>query len=556
MYGANHTLPFSEDQNVDHPVSLYAATKKANELIAHSYSHLYRLPTTGLRFFTVYGPWGRPDMAPMLFTKAILAGHPIRVFNDGKHAPRLHVCGRHRGRHRAGAGQAARGRRRQRAPYAIYNIGNHDAVELETFIATLERLLGRTAIREYAPMQPGDVPATYAAIDRLAAVTGFAPHTPLADGLARFVAVVSRVSHDSRAARQFSSPAAPGSSAPISCSTGWTHGRAGRQPRQAHLRRQPRQPRGAARRRAAPLRARRHRRPRAGRRAAGAAPAARDRQFRGREPRRPLDPRPGGVRRDQRRRHVPSARGGARLLGGAAASEARGHSASCTSRPTRSTARSARTIAAFTRDDAPTRRTVPYSASKAASDHLVRAYHHTYGLPTLTTNCSNNYGPFQFPEKLIPLMIVNALAGKPLPVYGDGRNVRDWLYVGDHCAAIRAVLAGGAAGRDVQHRRQRRDDQPRRRRHDLPDPGRARARAATTRASSRFVKDRPGHDRRYAIDAAQDPPRAGLGARGDRSRPGCAGRCAGTSTTATGSRAVTSGEYQQMDLAQLRRGPQ
>jgi UDP-glucuronate 4-epimerase len=186
VYGANHTLPFSEDQNVDHPVSLYAATKKANELIAHSYSHLYRLPTTGLRFFTVYGPWGRPDMAPMLFTKAILAGEPIRVFNNGKMRRDFTyvddiVEGIVKVVERPPAATDA-------APYAIYNIGNHEAVELEAFIATLERLLGRAAIREYAPMQPGDVPATYAAIDRLAAVTGFAPHTPLADGLARFVA--------------------------------------------------------------------------------------------------------------------------------------------------------------------------------------------------------------------------------------------------------------------------------------------------------------------------------------------------------------------------------
>ena len=187
VYGANHTLPFSEDQSVDHPVSLYAATKKANELIAHSYSHLYRLPTTGLRFFTVYGPWGRPDMAPMLFTKAILAGQPLRVFNNGRmRRDFTYVDDIVEGIVRvvatppAGDGNTA--------PYAVYNIGNHDAVELETFIATLERLLGRSAIKEYAPMQPGDVPATYAAIDRLAAVTGFAPHTPLAEGLARFVA--------------------------------------------------------------------------------------------------------------------------------------------------------------------------------------------------------------------------------------------------------------------------------------------------------------------------------------------------------------------------------
>ena len=186
VYGANHKLPFSEDERVDHPVSLYAATKKANELIAHSYSHLYRLPTTGLRFFTVYGPWGRPDMAPILFTKAILAGEPIRVFNEGnmrrdftyvddivegivrivEKPPRADGDG---------------------APYAVYNIGNHEAVELEAFIGTLERLLGRRAIRDYVPNQPGDVPATCASIDRLAAVTGFAPRTPLADGLARFV---------------------------------------------------------------------------------------------------------------------------------------------------------------------------------------------------------------------------------------------------------------------------------------------------------------------------------------------------------------------------------
>jgi UDP-glucuronate 4-epimerase len=187
VYGANHTLPFSEDQNVDHPVSLYAATKKANELIAHSYSHLYRLPTTGLRFFTVYGPWGRPDMAPMLFTKAILAGEPIRVFNNGKmRRDFTYVDDIVEGVVRVVERPPARGA--SSAAYAVYNIGNHEAVELEAFIATLERLLGRTAIRTYAPMQPGDVPATYAATDRLAAVTGFAPRTSLADGLARFVA--------------------------------------------------------------------------------------------------------------------------------------------------------------------------------------------------------------------------------------------------------------------------------------------------------------------------------------------------------------------------------
>ena len=184
VYGANHALPFSEDQNVDHPVSLYAATKKADELMAHCYSHLYGLPTTGLRFFTVYGPWGRPDMAPMLFTRAILAGEAIQVFNHGRMRRDftyvddivegvLQVLRRP---------PAAPG-----VPYAVYNIGNHQAVELEEFIATLERLLGRTAVKVYQPMQDGDVPATYASIERLQALTGFAPHTPLADGLARFV---------------------------------------------------------------------------------------------------------------------------------------------------------------------------------------------------------------------------------------------------------------------------------------------------------------------------------------------------------------------------------
>ena len=144
----------------------------------------------------------------------------------------------------------------------------------------------------------------------------------------------------------------------------------------------------------------------------------------------------------------------------------------------------------------------PYSASKAAADHLVRAYHHTYGLPTLTTNCSNNYGPRQFPEKLIPLMISNALAGKPLPVYGDGRNVRDWLYVGDHCAAIRAVLAGGGPGETYNvggNAEMNNLDVVGTICRILTElaPGRDYASLVT------FVKDRPGHDRRYAIDAAR-----------------------------------------------------
>ena len=249
------------------------------------------------------------------------------------------------------------------------------------------------------------------------------------------------------------------------------------------------------------------------------APAARDRQLRRRDARRPLDPRPGGVHRDQRRRHVRAARGDARVVDDAAR------------RPSATAFRflhvstdevygSLRPTDPAFSETTPYAPNSPYSASKAASDHLVRAYHHTYGLPTLTTNCSNNYGPRQFPEKLIPLMIVNALAGKPLPVYGDGRNVRDWLYVGDHCAAIRAVLAARPPGRDLQHRRQRGDAEPRRRAHALRAAGRGAARAATTRALITFVKDRPGHDRRYAIDAAQDRARDSAGRRRRRSRPG------------------------------------
>ena len=190
VYGANHTLPFSEDQRVDHPVSLYAATKCANELMAYSYAHLFKLPATGLRFFTVYGPWGRPDMAPMLFTRAILSGEPIKVFNHGRMRRDFTyvddiVEGVARVLERPPVVVNEDGR--EVAPYAIYNIGNHEAVELENFITTLEQLLGQKAIRDYQPMQAGDVPATYASIDRLRAATGFAPSTPLAQGLARFV---------------------------------------------------------------------------------------------------------------------------------------------------------------------------------------------------------------------------------------------------------------------------------------------------------------------------------------------------------------------------------
>jgi UDP-glucuronate 4-epimerase len=166
---------------------LYAATKKANELIAHSYSHLYRLPTTGLRFFTVYGPWGRPDMAPALFTRAILDGVPIKVFNYGKmRRDFTYVDDIVEGVVRVLTRPPA-ANEHERAPYAIYNIGNHAAVELETFIAELERLLGRRAIKEYLPAQVGDVPATFASIDRLTAATGFVPSTTLEHGLSSFV---------------------------------------------------------------------------------------------------------------------------------------------------------------------------------------------------------------------------------------------------------------------------------------------------------------------------------------------------------------------------------
>jgi UDP-glucuronate 4-epimerase len=188
VYGANHALPFSESDRVDHPVSFYAATKKANELMAHSYSHLYRLPTTGLRFFTVYGPWGRPDMAPMLFARAMLAGEPIKVFNHGQmRRDFTYIDDIVEGVVRllplvpAPCAESA-------APYAVYNIGNHEAVSVGDFIAELERALGCKAIRDFQPMQPGDVEATFADTHRLQEAVGFAPRTPLREGIERFVA--------------------------------------------------------------------------------------------------------------------------------------------------------------------------------------------------------------------------------------------------------------------------------------------------------------------------------------------------------------------------------
>jgi UDP-glucuronate 4-epimerase len=198
VYGANTKLPFSVHDNVDHPVSLYAATKKANELLAHTYSHLFRLPTTGLRFFTVYGPWGRPDMALFKFTEAILAGRPIDVFNNGKmRRDFTYIDDIVEGVIRAADRTAApnpdwRGDDPDPGtssdPYNVYNIGNHQPVELDRFIDLIEENLGVKAQKNYLPMQPGDVPATYADIDDLARDVGFAPKTSIEEGIARFIA--------------------------------------------------------------------------------------------------------------------------------------------------------------------------------------------------------------------------------------------------------------------------------------------------------------------------------------------------------------------------------
>ena len=197
IYGGNERMPYSEHDNVDHPVSLYAATKKANELMAHTYSHLFKLPTTGLRFFTVYGPWGRPDMALSLFTKAMLEDRPIDVFNHGKmrrdftyidditegvirildRPPRANP-----GYDRQTSDPAS-----SWAPYRIFNIGNHQSVELMAYIEALEQALGKKAAKNFLPMQDGDVPATYADTSELQRVTGFSPRTSVAEGVRRFV---------------------------------------------------------------------------------------------------------------------------------------------------------------------------------------------------------------------------------------------------------------------------------------------------------------------------------------------------------------------------------
>ena len=197
VYGANAKLPFSEHDGADHPVSLYAATKRSNELMAHAYSHLYGLSCTGLRFFTVYGPWGRPDMALFLFTRAILEGRPIRVFNHGRLRRDFTyiddvIEGVARILRRPAAPDPAWNAGRPdpasgSAPWRIYNIGNSAPVDLESFIAALERALGRKAERENLPMQPGDVAATWADAGDLARDADFTPHTPVESGIAAFV---------------------------------------------------------------------------------------------------------------------------------------------------------------------------------------------------------------------------------------------------------------------------------------------------------------------------------------------------------------------------------
>ena len=197
VYGMNAARPYSVHHNVDHPVSLYAATKKSNELMAHAYSHLFRIPCTGLRFFTVYGPWGRPDMALHLFTTAIVRGESIKVFNEGRMRrdftyiddiiegvvrllPLAPQADPHFDPENPNPASSS-------APWRIYNIGNNNTVELNDFISTLEDALGMKARKELLPMQPGDVESTWANIDDLTAATGFAPSTPLSQGIARFV---------------------------------------------------------------------------------------------------------------------------------------------------------------------------------------------------------------------------------------------------------------------------------------------------------------------------------------------------------------------------------
>jgi UDP-glucuronate 4-epimerase len=197
VYGANTAMPFRVSQNVDHPLSLYGASKKANELMAHAYAHLFALPATGLRFFTVYGPWGRPDMAMWLFADAILAGRPIKLFNRGDmkrdftYVDDVATAVVKLIDHPALGNEAWSGDdpdpATSRAPWRIYNIGNHTPVELMDVVRLLEQALGKTALKELLPMQPGDVQATCADVDALQKAVGFAPNTPVAEGISRFI---------------------------------------------------------------------------------------------------------------------------------------------------------------------------------------------------------------------------------------------------------------------------------------------------------------------------------------------------------------------------------
>jgi UDP-glucuronate 4-epimerase len=197
VYGANITMPFSEHHGVDHPLQFYAATKRANELMAHSYSHLFGLPTTGLRFFTVYGPWGRPDMALFKFTRAILAGEPIDVYNHGNHSRDFtYIDDIVEGVIRASDtpatpnpawGAASPDPATSNAPFRLFNIGNADPVKLADYIDALEEALGKKAIRNLLPLQPGEVPDTYSDTTELTKATGYAPQTPVREGVARFV---------------------------------------------------------------------------------------------------------------------------------------------------------------------------------------------------------------------------------------------------------------------------------------------------------------------------------------------------------------------------------
>ncbi len=197
VYGANTKMPFAVSDSVDHPVSLYAATKKANELMAHSYSHLYKMPTTGLRFFTVYGPWGRPDMALFLFTKAILSGRPIDVFNYGEmERDFTYIDDIIEGVVRVG--EAIPPSVPPAAPYRVFNIGNHRPVSLMSMIDLLEKEIGKKSERRLLPMQAGDVQKTFADVEDLIAVTGFSPVIPIEEGIKRFVKWYKAYYHDAK----------------------------------------------------------------------------------------------------------------------------------------------------------------------------------------------------------------------------------------------------------------------------------------------------------------------------------------------------------------------